>query len=176
MDIEADEAFEVLLDNITTVNGFVTGFADNGTTNTATGTILNDDNAAPGDGIAFDDNSISVLEGDTAADNTQLSFVVTYTGTIPAGETVSVDYQTVLLAAGANSADAADFTAATGTVSFDAATSTQTIVIDITEDLDIEADEAFEVLLDNITTVNGFVTGFADNGTTNTATGTILKR
>ncbi len=175
LDIEADEAFEVLLDNITTVNGFVTGFADNGTTNTATGTILNDDNAAPGDGIAFDDNSISVLEGDTAADNTQLSFVVTYTGTIPAGETVSVDYQTVLLAAGATSADAADFTAATGTVSFDAATSTQTIVIDITEDLDIEADEAFEVLLDNITTVNGFVTGFADNGTTNTATGTILN-
>ncbi|WP_396637125.1 Calx-beta domain-containing protein [Maribacter sp. R77961] len=175
LDIEADEAFEVLLDNITTVNGFVTGFADNGTTNTATGTILNDDNAAPGDGIAFDDTSISVLEGDTAADNTQLSFVVTYTGTIPAGETVSVDYQTVLLAAGANSADAADFTAATGTVSFDAATSTQTIVIDITEDLDIEADEAFEVLLDNITTVNGFVTGFADNGTTNTATGTILN-
>ena len=174
-DIEADESLQLLLDNITTANGFGTGFADGAASNTANGTILNDDNAAPGDGVAFDSASFSVNEGDTPADNVTLDFVVDYTGVIPAGETVSVDFQTVLLPAAADAADNADFVAASGTITFTDAISSRTISIEVNEDTDIEADESLQLLLDNITTANGFGTGFADGTASNTANGTILN-
>ena len=174
-DIEADESLQLLLDNITTANGFGTGFADGAASNTANGTILNDDNAAPGDGVAFDSASFSVNEGDTPADNVTLDFVVDYTGVIPAGETVSVDFQTVLLPAAADAADNADFVAASGTITFTDAISSRTISIEVNEDTDIEADESLQLLLDNITTANGFGTGFADGAASNTANGTILN-
>ena len=174
-DIEADESLQLLLDNITTANGFGTGFADGTASNTANGTILNDDNAAPGDGVAFDSASFSVNEGNTPADNVTLDFVVDYTGVIPAGETVSVDFQTVLLPAAADAADNADFVAASGTITFTDAISSRTISIEVNEDTDIEADESLQLLLDNITTANGFGTGFADGAASNTANGTILN-
>ncbi|WP_298481481.1 Calx-beta domain-containing protein, partial [uncultured Maribacter sp.] len=93
--IESDENFTVLLNNITTANGFTTGFVDGNSSNSATGNINNDDNAGAGDGIAFSSVTISEDEGNVAADNVTLTFNVTYSGTIPAGETVSVDYTTV---------------------------------------------------------------------------------
>ncbi|MFS4494773.1 gliding motility-associated C-terminal domain-containing protein, partial [Maribacter sp. 2308TA10-17] len=168
LNIEADENFTLELSNIATANGFVTGFADGNATNTATGTIINDDNAAPGDGVSFDNATVSVIEGNPG-DNVQLSFVVNYTGSIPAGETVSVDYNTIV-----GTADAIDFTLDNGTVSFTDGAQSQTILIDVTEDLNIEADENFTLELSNIATANGFVTGFADGNATNTATGTII--
>ncbi|WP_073247225.1 Calx-beta domain-containing protein [Maribacter aquivivus] len=168
--IEGDEDFTVLLSNITTDNGFVTGFVDGNPTNTANGIILNDDNAQPGDGVAFTQLTVSELEGDTAADATEITFEVTYTGTIPAGETVTVEYTTNL-----GSADAADFTPVIGTVTFTEGVKSQTITVDITEETVIEADENFTVVLSNLTTDNGFVTGFVDGNTTNTAAGIILN-
>ncbi|WP_396633667.1 Calx-beta domain-containing protein [Maribacter sp. R86514] len=168
--IEADEDFTVVLSNITTDNGFVTGFVDGDTTNTATGIILNDDNALPGDGVSFTQLTVSEQEGDTTADATEITFEVTYTGVIPAGETVTVEYTTNV-----GSADAADFTPINGTVDFTDTTSSQTITIEVTEETIIEADEDFTVVLSNLTTDNGFVTGFVDGNTTNTATGVILN-
>ena len=169
--IENDEDFSVVLSNVTTANGFGTGFVDGNSTNTATGTIQNDDSAAPGDGISFTNATVTVLEGNTTADNTQLTFEVTYTGTIPAGETVSVDYNTIT-----GTADGTDFVEiTTQTLQFTEATKTQTVVIEIIEDTNIENDEDFTVVLSNITTANGFGTGFVDGNTTNTATGTILN-
>ena len=167
--IEPTEDFSVELSNIQSNLGI--GFVDGNTTNTATGTILNDDNAAPGDGISFTNTTVSVLEGNTAADTTQLSFEVSYTGAIPAGETVSVDYTTVV-----GTADGTDFVEiATQTIQFTENNKTQIIVVDVIEDINIENDEDFTVVLSNITTTNGFVTGFVDGNTTNTATGTILN-
>ncbi|WP_291962050.1 beta strand repeat-containing protein, partial [Maribacter sp.] len=168
--IEADENFTVVLSNITTDNGFVTGFVDGNTTNTATGVIVNDDNALPGDGVSFTELTVSELEGNTTADATEITFDVTYTGIIPAGETVTVEYTTNI-----GSADAADFTPINGTVDFTDAVSAQTITIEVTEETIIEANEDFTVVLSNITTDNGFVTGFVDGNTTNTATGVILN-
>ncbi|MDF4223485.1 Calx-beta domain-containing protein, partial [Maribacter sp. M208] len=168
--IEADEEFTVVLSNITTDNGFITGFVDGNTTNTASGIILNDDNALPGDGVSFTELTVSELEGNTTADATEITFDVTYTGIIPAGETVTVEYTTNI-----GSADAADFTPINGTVDFTDAVSAQTITIEVTEETIIEANEDFTVVLSNITTDNGFVTGFVDGNTTNTATGVILN-
>ncbi len=168
--IEADEDFTVVLSNLTTDNGFVTGFVDGNTTNTATGVILNDDNALPGDGVEFTQLTVSELEGDTTADTTEITFEVTYTGVIPAGETVTVEYTTNV-----GSADAADFTPNIGTIDFTDTISVQTITIEVTEETIIEADENFTVVLSNLTTVNGFVTGFVDGDTTNTATGVIIN-
>ncbi|WP_299801095.1 Calx-beta domain-containing protein [uncultured Maribacter sp.] len=168
--IEADEDFSVVLSNLTTANGFVTGFVDGDTSNTATGIILNDDNALPGDGVSFTQVDVSELEGNTAADATEINFEVTYTGAIPAGETVTVEYTTIV-----GSADAADFTPINGTVDFTDTVNSQTITIEVTEDTNIEADEDFTVVLSNIITDNGFVTGFVDGNSTNTATGVIIN-
>jgi len=168
--IEADEDFSVVLSNLTTANGFVTGFVDGDTSNTATGIILNDDNALPGDGVSFTQVDVSELEGNTAADATEINFEVTYTGAIPSGETVTVEYTTIV-----GSADAADFTPVNGTLDFTDSVSSQTITIEVTEETVIEADEDFTVVLSNITTDNGFVTGFVDGNSTNTATGIIIN-
>ncbi|QWX84309.1 gliding motility-associated C-terminal domain-containing protein [Cellulophaga sp. HaHaR_3_176] len=169
--IESDENFTVLLNNISTANGFVTGFVDGATSNTATATIINDDNAAPGDGIAFSNATYSTLEGDATSENVTLSFEVTYTGDIPAGETVSVDYQT----AEGSATYANDFTQNNGTLQFTNSSKSQSVAIEITEDTVIESDENFTVLLNNISTANGFVTGFVDGTTSNTATATIIN-
>ena len=169
--IENDEDFTVILSNITTANGFGTGFVDGNTTNSATGIIQNDDSAAPGDGISFTNTTVAVLEGNTTADNTQLAFEVTYTGTIPAGETVSVDYESAI-----GTADGSDFVEiTTQTLQFTESTKTQTILVDVIEDTNIEIDEDFKLELSNVSTANGFVTGFVDGSTTNVATGTIIN-
>ncbi|WP_298506399.1 Calx-beta domain-containing protein [uncultured Maribacter sp.] len=167
--IEADENFTVLLNNITTANGFTTGFVDGNSSNSATGNINNDDNAAPGDGIAFSNVTISEDEGNVAADNVTLTFNVTYSGTIPAGETVSVDYTTV----DGTALDASDYESNSGTLQFTSGNQATTIVVQVTEDTNIEADENFTVLLNNITTANGFTTGFVDGNSSNSATGNI---
>ncbi|WP_299325845.1 Calx-beta domain-containing protein, partial [uncultured Maribacter sp.] len=141
------------------------------TDDTGEGEILDNDNAAPGDGIAFTNTTVSSAEGNMTGDNVQLSFEVTYTGTIPAGETVSVDYVTTV-----GAADGTDFVEiTTTTIQFTEASKTASIIVDVIEDTIIEADEDFTLVLSNITTDNGFVTGFVDGNTTNTATGTIIN-
>ncbi|WP_298489100.1 Calx-beta domain-containing protein [uncultured Maribacter sp.] len=167
--IESDENFTVLLNNITTANGFTTGFVDGNSSNSATGNINNDDNAGAGDGIAFSNVTISEDEGNVAADNVSLTFNVTYSGTIPAGETVSVDYSTV----DGTALDASDYESNSGTLQFTSGNQATTIVVQVTEDTNIEADENFTVLLNNITTANGFTTGFVDGNSSNSATGNI---
>ncbi|MFS4494206.1 Calx-beta domain-containing protein, partial [Maribacter sp. 2308TA10-17] len=160
--IEATESLFVNLSNLSTT---LISINDN----QATINITDNDNAAPGDGVSFDNATVVINEGNPG-DNVQLAFAVNYTGTIPPGETVSVDYNTIV-----GSADAIDFTLANGTVSFTDGAQSQTILVDVIEDLSIEADENFTLELSNISTVNGFVTGFVDANTTNTATGTIIN-
>jgi gliding motility-associated-like protein len=167
--IEADENFTLELSNISTANGFVTKFVDGAATNTATGTIQNDDNAGATDGISFANVSVSEPEGNTATDNTELSFEVTYLGTIPPGETVSVDYATTT-----GTADGSDFVEiTTQTLQFTETVKSVLIDVEVLEDTNIESDEDFTVELSNITTANGFVTKFVNGNATNIATGTI---
>ena len=79
----------------------------------------------------------TVEEGGTA------SFEVTLS---PASaRTVTVDYQTV----GGTAAEGIDYTRASGTLTFDAGETRQTIEVETTEDSDDEPDEAFTVRLSN---------------------------
>ena len=135
--------------------------------NTAVGTILDDDANDPGTGVAFDNTAVTVTEGDPG-DTVEATFTVNFTGTIAPGETVTVDYAT----ADNTALDASDYTAQTGTITFDENTSSVAIVIPIVNDNIIEATEAFDLILSNITSNIGV--GFVDGNTTNTAVGTIL--
>ena len=159
--IEPTEAFTVVLSNVTSNIGV--GFADGQPTNTANGTILDDD-ATPGTGIAFDNSNITVTEGtDPVA-----TFTVTFTGAIAPGEDVTVDYVTN----DGTAIDGSDFTAQSGTLTFNSTTTSLDIDVPILDDAVIEPTEAFTVVLSNVTSNIGV--GFADGQPTNTANGTIL--
>ena len=131
------------------------------------GTIIDEDANDPGVGIAFDNTSVIVTEGDPG-DTVTATFTVTFTGNIAPGETVTVDYAT-----GDDTAlDGTDYTAQTGTIAFDENTSSVNIVIDIVNDFVIEETEVFNLVLSNI--ISNIGVGFVDGNTTNTATGTII--
>jgi aryl-phospho-beta-D-glucosidase BglC (GH1 family) len=94
-----------------------------------------------------------------AGDAHNLLFTVTLSA--PAAEAVLVDYATL-----AGSADAADFTPATGTLRFEAGETSKTIAVAITADALTEANETLSVVLSN---ARGATLGPA------AATGTILN-
>ncbi len=147
-DVESNEQFFVDLSN---ASGAVIGTA------TGQGTILDDD-ATPGlPTLAI--NSVTIAEGDTGT--TSLVFTVTRSGDTT--QTSSVTYTT-----SNDTADAADFAAATGTVEFLAGETTKTIAIAITGDTTIEPDEQFFVDLSGavdatITTARGIGTITSDD-------------
>ena len=120
-------------------------------TETAAGTISNDDVAAH-----YDIADVSANEADGT-----LTFTVTRSGNT--ADATTVDFAS----SDGTATDGSDYTAVTGTVSFAAGETSQTITVTITDDADVEVDEAFTVELSNAS--NG---GIIDTGS---ATGTIVN-
>ncbi len=158
MVIEPTENFSVVLSNIQSNLGI--GFVNGNTTNTANGTI-NDDDAIAGSGISFTNTEVVVTEG---TDDFAI-FNVTLTGTI--SENVTVDYTTV----DGTAVNPGDITTTSGTITFTPTVNSFEIPVPITDDLVIEPTENFTVVLSNIQSNLGI--GFTDGNTTNTANGTI---
>jgi hypothetical protein len=131
-DVEGDENFTVTLDSVSG-NGQIT-------TSSADGTIVNDDVQID---IALTATDADKAEGDIGS--TAFTFLVTRTG-MTAG-TSSATF--TVSGSGANGADANDFGGAllTGTVSFAAGETQQTITINVSGDTTFEADEDFVVTL-----------------------------
>uniref|UniRef100_UPI00234B4FDF Calx-beta domain-containing protein n=1 Tax=Zeaxanthinibacter TaxID=561554 RepID=UPI00234B4FDF len=132
--IENTEDFFVNLSNLSTT---LITIIDN----QATGNIIDNDGGA-GTGIDFASDNVTVNEADGTA-----TFTVTLSGAVQGGFTI--DYAT---ADGSAEADG-DYDAATGTLTFAGNDGeTQQIVIDINEDVLIEATEDFFVNLSNLST------------------------
>ena len=140
---ELDETVNITLSN-------ATGGATI-STETASGTISNDDIAAH-----YDIADVSANEADGT-----LTFTVTRSGNT--ADATTVDFASV----DGTAVDGADYTAVTGTVSFAAGETSQTITVTIADDADVEVDETFTVELSNAS--NG---GVID---TDSATGTIVN-
>ncbi len=157
--IEVQENFSITLSNI--VSNLGIGFVDGNTTNTANGTINDDDADAPGTGIAFTNTDVIVTEGIDAF----AVFNVTLTGNIP--ENVTVDYTT----SEGTALNPGDFVTTAGTLTFTPTEGSFDIQVPITDDNIIEAQENFSITLSNI--VSNLGIGFVDGNTTNTANGTI---
>jgi gliding motility-associated-like protein len=150
----------VVLSNVQSNLGV--GFVDGNATNTANGTILDDDNIPGVTGISFVDTDVIVTEGtDDFA-----RFTVTMTGAI--SEDITVDYTTV----DGTAVNPDDITAITNTITFTPTVSSVDILVPITDDFVIEPTENFTVVLSNIQSNLGV--GFLDGNATNTANGTIL--
>ena len=86
-------------------------------------------------------NNVTVTEGDTG------TVTATFTATLSAasGKTVTVDYATSAVTANAP----ADYTAATGTLTFTPGTTTRAVAIDVQGDVSDEPDETYRVTLSN---------------------------
>lgn len=104
---------------------------------TATGTILNDDQAPT---LSVNDPT-AVVEGD--AGTTSVTFTVTLSG--PADQTVTVDFATQAGSATAG----ADFVAKTGTLTFAPGETSKTVTVDILGDTAQEPQETFKLALSN---------------------------
>ncbi len=144
---ESDETFTVTLSNASGAN---LG------TSSATGTIRNRT-------VVIETTPTMSIAGGAGkeGDDDNIDFTVTLDEA--ATGTVTVDYQT-----SDGSADAGDdYTAKSGTLSFNAGTTSKTISVSIEDDVENESDETFTVTLSN---ASG-----ADLGTS-TATGTIRNR
>ncbi len=157
--IEIQENFSVTLSNI--VSNLGIGFVDGNTTNTANGTINDDDASTPGTGIAFANSNVIVTEGTDAF----AVFTVTLTGNI--SQNVTVDYTTNE----GTARNPGDFITTSGTLTFTPMVSSLDIQVPITDDSVIEPQENFSVTLSNI--VSNLGVGFVDGNPTNTANGTI---
>ena len=154
--VEQDELF-----NVTLIG--VTGNAVIGTDGdqTGSGIVINDD---PKPILAVDD--ITITEG-TGGTSTAV-FTITRTGS---GEAFDVDYATANGTALAGS----DFTAASGTLHFDAGQNSRTVTVTLNPDSTAEADEHFFLNLSNVSF--GFINdgqgrAVIDNDDFQTLTGT----
>ena len=141
-DIEQDETFTVGLG--------VSGTTQNvGATDTATGTITNDDGAL---------SSVTIADAN-AAEGDSITFTVTLTNAVPGGLTVTPSFTDVTATEGT------DYTENTAGLTFTGtAGETQTFTVSTTEDADPELDENFTVGL----SVSGTSSTVTD---TDTATG-----
>ena len=146
--VESDETFAVTLSN-------ATGGASIGT-GTATGTIVNDDNAGQ--------FSLGVDQSAAENDGAGLTFTVTRTGGSAGAATISY----AVTGSGAHPVDAADFggTLPSGTVDFADGDLSKTITIHPTDDSDFESNETFTLTISNPT---------AGTIGTATATGTVTN-
>ena len=131
LEVEPDQSFAVALSGLNAPAGVTLG------TTTATSTIVNDDSTS------FSIAGASVTECTGA--NTTLNFVVSLSA--PAKDPVSVQYATV----NGSALAPADYTAASGTLTFSGGQITQNIAITVIGDNLIEADEALQVQLSNPT-------------------------
>ncbi|QQP88771.1 DUF4347 domain-containing protein [Skermanella sp. TT6] len=146
-----NEANETVILDITGVSGGG-GATENGTQQVTV--TINDDDPTPTLSIA----NVSQAEGNSGTST--MTFTVTLSAA--SGRAVSVDYATSDVSATAGT----DYTAASGTLTFAAGTTTQTFTVTVTGDTAVESDETFTVTLSN-----------ASNATipTSTATGTITN-
>ena len=126
---EADETFTVNLSGVTNAT-----IADA----QGIGTILDDD-ATPSLAI----NNVSVTEGNTGTTNA----VFTVTLSAASGRTVAVNYAT----ANGTATSTSDYTAVSGTLTFNAGTTSQQITVPVRGDTVNEATETFNVNLSNAT-------------------------
>ena len=154
---EANETLTVVLSN--PVNATIAK-------GTGVGTIVNDDSPQPSLSV----NNASGLEGDSGTSTVNL--VVTLA---PASsQTVTVNWATSNATAIAGS----DYTAASGTLTFAAGGTSQTVPLSILGDTAVEADETFNVVLN---TPNGAVIGDGTgvvsilNDDSSSASGTITR-
>ena len=144
--IETNEIFSVALSNPT--NATVAG------SGSATGTITNDD-ALPSISIA----AATVTEGNSG--NT--AFVFNLTLSAPSVSTVTVDYAT----ADGSAVAPGDYTAGSGTVTFNPGQISRQVVVQVQGDTLNETNETFSVALSNPTNAivagSGFATGTITN-------------
>ena len=125
---EANETFTVTLSNPSATATISDG--------SGTGTILDDDGAP-----ALNINDVSLAEGNAGTTN----FVFTVTLSPASGQPVTVDFATQNGSATAGS----DYTATTGTLTFAAGDTSETITVPVTGDATFEPDETFNVVLSN---------------------------
>ena len=132
------------------VNGTYTGITPSFTNASAAditfannpGTVIINDNDGAGNGVSFAATNVIVTEGtDTFA-----RFTVNFTGTIAPGQDVTVDFVTN----DGTAIDSDDFSAQSGTITFNSTTNSFNIDVPITDDTIIEAQEAFTVVLSNV--------------------------
>lgn len=150
--VEPDEGFLVTLSNNSVGSSILTA--------SATGTILNDDAQV----ALSSPTSISLAEGNSGT--TSYTFNLTRTGNSSGATNVSWS----VVGSGTVAADASDFVGnalPSGTVSFAAAETTKTIVIDVQGDTTLESTEGFTLTLTSAT--NNTTVG------TGSGTGTIVN-
>ena len=156
IDPELDEAFEVSLE-------FATDATIDETASSAVGTITNDDVELPDPVISISPAEISQEEGDSGT--TEYRFSVTRTGDGSGAAAVQVAFD-------AGDTDPGDFGGTlpddTVTVFFEPGKLVEEIVIEVSGDTDVEADEAFTLSLQN-------VAGATIDATANTASGIIVN-
>ena len=154
--VEADETFLVTLSNLvhTAEPGQVTMLGS-----PATGTILNDDTST------LTINPVAVNEGNVVGDNVLLTLNVDLSAAVQGG--VSVDYVT---GDGSAKTGDGDYNPAGGTINFTGipASDSSGVIIQIGEDVKIEADETFSLTLSNI--VHSAETGSITAGSPGTGT------
>ena len=129
--IESNEDFTVTLSGVTNVNAA-------GNDLVATGTIQNDDLPT----LSITD--VSAAEGNTGI--TAFTFTVTLSAAPPSGS-ASVNYAT----ANGSATAGTDYTAASGSLSFDAMNLTRTVTVDVTGETAAEPNETFFVNLSGST-------------------------
>ena len=147
--VEQDETFQVVLSapvGATIADG------------SATGTITNDDTAAPPPLPTLVINDAAGAEGNSGT--TPLTFTVTLSA--PSASTVTVAYATV---DGSATTASQDYTATNGTLTF-SGTTTQTITVSVVGDTVVEPNETFQVVLSaptGATIADGSATGTITN-------------
>ena len=129
--VESDETFSLTLSN--PVNGTL-GDAN------AIGTIVNDDTAPTVPSISVADTSVT--EGDSGTVNANFTVILSSATT----QTVSVDYVTTDSTATTGDGD---YTAASGTLTFNPSNTSQTISVLVHGDSSAEPDETFNLTLSN---------------------------
>ncbi len=152
--VEVDESFNIVLQPAG-ANTALTG-------TTASSTITNDDT-----GFSIVATSADKAEGQSG--NTTYTFTVTRAGAV--SQAATVDW--AVTGSSASAADAADFGGSlpTGTLSFAANETTQTVSITVAGDLNVELDEGFTVTISNAKLGDNTPQNIADP----TATGRIVN-
>jgi aryl-phospho-beta-D-glucosidase BglC (GH1 family) len=130
--VESDETFNVTLSNPT--GGTISK-------STAVGTITNDDVAAPPPSITI--SNASVAEGNSGTTDAAFTVSLSNASTTP----VTVAYAT----SNGTATAGADYTAASGTLTFAPGTTSQTVTVKVAGDTTVESDETFNVTLSSPT-------------------------
>ncbi|NBT41841.1 MAG: hypothetical protein EBT20_15470, partial [Alphaproteobacteria bacterium] len=139
-------------DTTKTFNVTITNDAKNEASETYTVTISNPSNAtisdATGTGTITNDDAVpSLAVNDVTVDEDAGTATFTVTQSAVSGQTVTVDYATSNGTATAGS----DYTAASGTLTFNPGDTTKTFNVTITNDTSDEADETYTVTISNPT-------------------------